>query len=41
MKQEEVPQENNKTLAGEKKAGYATNENGDYEAVASNGWEVE
>jgi hypothetical protein len=41
MKQEEVPQENNKTLAGVKKAVYATNEKGDYEAVASNGWEVE
>ena len=41
MKQEEVPQENNKTLAGVKKAVYATNEDGDYGTVASKGWEVE
>ena len=41
MKQEEVPQENNKTLAGVRKAVYATNEKGDYGTVASNGWEVE
>jgi len=41
MKQEEVPQENNKTLAGVKKAVYATNEAGDYGTIASKGWEVE
>lgn len=41
MKQEDVPQEGNKTLAGVKKAVYALNENGDYETVASKGWEVE
>jgi hypothetical protein len=41
MKQEEVPQENNKTLAGVKKAVYATNEKGDYGTIASKGWEVE
>ena len=41
MKQKEVPQESNKTLAGVKKAVYATNEKGDYGTIASKGWEVE
>lgn len=41
MKQTEVPQEGNKTLAGVKKAVYATSESGQYETVASKGWEVE
>lgn len=41
MKQEEVPQENNKTLAGNKKTVYATGEDGKYDAIASDGWEVE
>lgn len=41
MKQEEVPQENNKTLAGIKKAVYATDTKGNYVAIASDGWEVE
>ena len=41
MKETEVPQEENKTLAGVKKAVYATNENGDYGTIASKGWEVE
>lgn len=41
MKQEEVPQENNKTLAGNKKAVYATDTKGNYVAIASDGWEVE
>ena len=41
MRETEVPQEGNKTLGGVKKAVYATNENGDYETVASKGWEVE
>ena len=41
MKREEVPQEENKTLGGVKKAVYATNEDGNYGTVASKGWEVE
>ena len=41
MKQEEVPQENNKTLSGIKKAVYATDTKGNYVAIASDGWEVE
>jgi len=41
MKQEEVPQENNKTLSGIKKAIYATDTKGNYVAIASDGWEVE
>lgn len=41
MKQEEVPQEGNQTLAGVKKAVYATAEDGSYKTVASKGWEVE
>jgi len=41
MKQEEVPQEENKTLAGNKKAVYATAKDGQYQAIASKGWEVE
>ncbi|HIP51503.1 MAG TPA: hypothetical protein EYG94_05365 [Campylobacterales bacterium] len=41
MKQEEVPQENNKTLAGNKKAVYATGNDGKYSTIASDGWEVE
>jgi len=41
MKQEEVPQEKNKTLAGNKKAVYATDTQGKYDAIASDGWEVE
>ncbi len=41
MKQEEVPQEGNKTLAGVKKAVYATSEDGTYGTIASKGWEVE
>ena len=41
MKQEEVPQENNKTLAGNKKAVYATDTKGNYVSIASDGWEVE
>jgi hypothetical protein len=41
MKQEEVPQENNKTLAGNKKAVYATANDGKYNTIASDGWEVE
>ena len=41
MKQEEVPQENNKTLAGNKKAVYATGNDGKYNTIASDGWEVE
>jgi hypothetical protein len=41
MRAEEVPQEQNKTLAGNKKAVYATNKEGEYNTVASEGWEVE
>jgi hypothetical protein len=41
MKQEEVPQEHNKTLAGNKKAVYATANDGKYNTIASDGWEVE
>ena len=41
MKQDEVPQEQNKTLSGNRIAVYATSSNGQYETVASKGWEVE
>lgn len=41
MRETEVPQEGNKTLAGVKKAVYATNDEGEYTTVASKGWEVE
>ena len=41
MKETEVPQENNKTLAGNKKAVYATANDGQYNTIASDGWEVE
>jgi len=41
MKQEEVPQEKNRTLAGNKKAVYAVDENGEYGAIASDGWKAE
>ena len=41
MKETEVPQENNKTLAGNKKAVYATGNDGQYSTIASDGWEVE
>jgi len=41
MKQTEVPQEKNKTLAGVKKAVYATGADGQYDTIASDGWEVE
>ena len=41
MKETEVPQENNRTLAGNKKAVYATGSDGQYNTIASDGWEVE
>ena len=41
MRDEEVPQEGNKTLGGVKKAMYATNQDGEYGTIASKGWEVE
>ena len=41
MKETEVPQEGNKTLAGVKKAVYAIKEDGNYGTIASKGWEVE
>lgn len=36
-----MPQQNISTYANNKKAIYATNENGDYTIVASSGWKVE
>ncbi len=36
-----VPQDHISTYAGNKKAIYATNENGEYGVVASSGWEIE
>jgi len=41
MKIKDVPQEQNKTLSGNKKTIYAIDENGAYNSVASNGWKVE
>ena len=41
MKLTDVPQENNKTLDGVRKAVYAVGEDGTYSAVASNGWNTE
>lgn len=41
MKKQDVPQDNNVTLDGERKAMYAVDENGEYTVVASSGWEVE
>jgi hypothetical protein len=41
MKKQDVPQDNNATLGGERKAMYALDENGDYTVVASSGWEAE
>ena len=41
MREEEVPQEENKTLEGNRKALYAIATDGEYRAIASNGWEVE
>jgi len=41
MKIEEVPQEKNVTLDGVKKVVYATDSQGKYTTVASDGWNVE
>jgi hypothetical protein len=41
MKKQDVPQDNNATLGGERKAMYAVDDNGDYTVVASSGWEAE
>jgi hypothetical protein len=41
MKVKDIPQENNKTLEGAKKAIYAQDDNGEYKIVAYTGWEVE
>ncbi len=41
MKQEDVPQERNSTLGGVRKVVYATDNEGQYTAVASDGWSAE
>jgi hypothetical protein len=41
MDANEVPQEGNKTLAGQRKAMYAKDANGHIVSVASSGWEAE
>ena len=41
MREREVPQEGNRTLAGHRKAVYAVGENGRLRLVPSRGWEVE
>lgn len=41
MNTNEVPQDENKNFAGEKKAIYAKDENGNYQVVRSSGWSVE
>lgn len=41
MKKQDVPQDNNVTLDGERKAMYAVDENGEYTIVSSSGWEAE
>ena len=41
MKKQDVPQDNNVTLDGERKAMYAVDENGEYTIVPSTGWEAE
>lgn len=41
MREDEVPQDENMTYHGEKRALYATNSKGEYEVVASSGWAVE
>lgn len=41
MKRDEVPQDNNRTLAGSRKAVYATDEEGHYRITESSGWQVE
>ncbi len=41
METENVPQQNISTYSGNKKAMYATGENGAYTVIASTGWQVE
>lgn len=41
MKRDEVPQDQSPTLAGQRKALYALDENGHYTVVPSSGWEPE
>ena len=41
MRERDVPQEGNATLAGHRKAVYAVGEDGRLKIVASRGWEVE
>jgi hypothetical protein len=41
MREREVPQEGNSTLAGHRKAVYAVDDDGRLRLVASRGWEVE
>ncbi|WP_020208012.1 hypothetical protein [Gilvimarinus chinensis] len=41
MRTDDVPQDNSSTYAGHKKLLYAQNEQGHYQSVQSNGWQVE
>lgn len=41
MREDEVPQEKNRTLDGNRKAVYAVGGDGEYKRVASDGWKVE
>ncbi len=41
MEENNVPQQNISTYSGNKKAIYATDENGEYNIIASSGWTVE
>ena len=41
MEQNKVPQDNIVTYANNKKAMYATDSSGEYDVVASSGWEIE
>lgn len=41
MKDAEVPQDRQHNLAGQRKAVYAVDENGDYHVIPSSGWEAE
>ena len=41
MHKDDVPQDNNPILAGERKAMYAKDDSGHYVVIPSNGWEVE
>ncbi|AGF78123.1 hypothetical protein UWK_01565 [Desulfocapsa sulfexigens DSM 10523] len=41
MEQNEVPQDNIRTYANNKKAMYATDSAGNYDVIASSGWKIE